>query len=134
MVSPQKSSFWYCTLRFTCGYHKECSISSVSVTARFQSLFSSALLSPSCLIRSIFIESSLSVPSFTGYNCLYGAKHVRYFKDTEYNIACSIRLICSCHGYNSCFEPFITYILVLCLSANHSFILLFSLHLCLVCT
>ncbi|CAI8015577.1 hypothetical protein GBAR_LOCUS9632, partial [Geodia barretti] len=82
MVSSQKFSFWYCTLSCTCGYHKECSISSVLVTALFCSFITT------CLIRSIFIESSLSVPSFTGYNCLYGAKHVRYFKDTEYNIAC----------------------------------------------
>ena len=66
---------------------------------RFMSLLSCTFSSSSDLIRSsICGESSISVQSYTGYNNVYGYRRVRYYNDTDYDIASSIR---SSHGFHS---------------------------------
>ena len=46
---------------------------------RFCSFFSRAISSPNIFLRSIFIDSSNFVYSFTGYNFLFGHIHYRHF-------------------------------------------------------
>ena len=70
---------------------------------RFCSFFSRAISSPNIFLRSIFIDSSNFVYSFTGYNFLFGHIHYRHFSDSDHYTACFVRQIQSIYGsYSHC--------------------------------
>ena len=76
---------------------------SAIVLRRFLSLLSSALSSSSSLVQSIFSMSSSSVYSFTGYNNVYGAKHLIDYSYSDLSFANMIRRIRHCYGsYSPC--------------------------------
>ena len=60
---------------------------------RICSLFTRAISSSSCLVRTIFYESSQLMYSFTGYNHMCGHNHFRIFSDHDFNVASIIRYI-----------------------------------------
>ena len=60
---------------------------------RFCSFFSRAISSPNIFLRSIFIDSSDLVYSFTGYNFLFGHIHYRHFSDSDHYTARFVRQI-----------------------------------------
>ena len=71
---------------------------------QFCSLFTRAISSSSCLVRTIFYESSQLMYSFTGYNHMCGQNHLRIFSDHDFNAASIIRYI---HGLYSLQEVYI---------------------------
>ena len=63
------------------------------VLSRFLSLLSTALSSPSPLVQSVFSVSSQVVYSFTGYNNIYGSRHLSDYSSQDFSIARIIRQI-----------------------------------------
>ena len=61
------------------------------VLSRFLSLLSTALSSPSPLVQSVFSVSSQVVYSFTGYNNIYGSRHLSDYSTQDFSIAHFLR-------------------------------------------
>ena len=74
---------------------------------RFCSFFSRAISSPNIFLRSIFIDSSNFVYSFTGYNFLFGHIH---FSDSDHYTARFVRQIRSIYGSYSHCEDLISFL------------------------
>ena len=86
------------------------------VYKRFLSLHSSAMLSSSPLVKSVFSTSSLLVFTFTGCNFLYGSTHVKTYSDNDIAFASVIYdNICKHFGFNSSHESLVAtrYIMLL---------------------
>ena len=54
------------------------------VMKRFLSLYSTAMSSSSPLVKAVFSTCSSLAFSFTGYNFMYGANHVRVYSDSDF--------------------------------------------------
>ena len=80
------------------------------VSKRFCSFIQRSLSSEYQLIRSIFRTSLNHAFSFTGYNHLYGTKHLRNNLTSDFNASQFIRQIRSFYGIYSPFEDLICYI------------------------
>ena len=80
------------------------------VLSRFLSLLSTALSSPSLLVQSVFSVSSQVVYSFTGYNNIYGSRHLSDYSSQDFSIAHFIRQIRLLYGYHSPYENLIYYL------------------------
>ena len=74
------------------------------VYKRFLSLHSSAMLSSSPLVKSVFSTSSLFAFTFTGYNFLYGSTHVKTYSDNDIACASVIYDIRKHFGFHSSHE------------------------------
>ena len=69
---------------------------------RFLSPYSHAL-SSSFLVRSIFLNSSQLVYTFSGYNYVYGHQHFRVFSNNDFDSASTIRNFRRFYGlYSAC--------------------------------
>ena len=64
------------------------------VMKRFLSLYSTAMFSSSPLVKAVFSTCSSLAFSFTGYNFMYGANHVRVYSDSDFMNASLIFDIC----------------------------------------
>ena len=83
---------------------------SALVLRRFLCLLSSSHSSTSPLVQSVFSVSSQAVYSFTGYNYIYGARHLVEYSSPALCIANLIRNnIRYPYGVNSPCEGFISY-------------------------
>ena len=69
-----------------------------------------AISSPNIFLRSIFIDSSNFVYSFTGYNFLFGHIHYRHFSDSDHYTARFVRQIRSIYGSYSHCEDLISFL------------------------
>ena len=74
---------------------------------RFTGFLSSALISSSTLVRSIFNESMYFTYSSTGYNFRYSYLHIKAFCIVDFNFGSIIRQIHYNHGLRSPFESLI---------------------------
>ena len=74
---------------------------------RFTGFLSTALLSSSTLVRSIFNESMYFTYSSTGFNFRYGYLHIKSFCIADFNFGSIIRQIHCYHGLHSPFESLI---------------------------
>ena len=99
------------------------------VYKRFLSLHSSAMLSSSPLVKSVFSTSSLLVFTFTGYNFLYGSTHVKTYSDNYIAFASVIYdNICKHFGFNSSHESLVaTRYIMLLIMLLLLFLIIFSL-------
>ena len=73
----------------------------------FTGFLSTALLSSSTLVRSIFNESMYFTYSSTGYNFRYSYLHIKAFCIADFNFGSIIRQICCYYGPHSPFESLI---------------------------
>ena len=76
----------------------------------FLFLLLSCFFSPNIFLRSIFIDSSNFVYSFTGYNFLFGHIHYRHFSDSDHYTARFVRQIRSIYGSYSHCEDLISFL------------------------
>ena len=74
---------------------------------RFLSLYSHAL-SSSFLVRSIFLNSSQLVYTFSGYNYVYGHQHFRVFSNNDFDSASTIGNFRRFYGLYSLCEDIIS--------------------------
>ena len=77
------------------------------VMKRFLSLYSTAMSSSSPLVKAVFSTCSSLAFSFTGYNFMYGANHVRVYSDSDSMNASFIFDICKRFPFISPFESLI---------------------------
>ena len=79
-----------------------------TVFHRSYSLLLSATKSPSNLVRTVFRDSVAVCYSFTGYNSLYGASHIKSYDTHHYLCANVIRSLRSYHSLDDSYEAMIT--------------------------
>ena len=80
------------------------------VFSRFLSLLSSSLTSSSSLVQSVFSVSSQLMYSFSGYNNIFGSKHLIDYSSTDFCIADIVRKVRHLYGFNSPCEGLICYV------------------------
>ena len=83
---------------------------SAIVFSRFLSLLSSSLTSSSSLVQSVFCLSSQMMYSFSGYNNIFGSKHLVDYSSTDLCIADIVRKVRHLYGLNSPCEGLISYV------------------------
>ena len=80
------------------------------VFSRFLSLLSSSLTSSSSLVQSVFSVSSQLMYSFSGYNNIFGSKHLIDYSSTDFCIADIVRKVRHLYGFSSPCEGLICYV------------------------
>ena len=80
------------------------------VFSRFLSLLSSSLTLLSSLVQSVFCLSSQLMYSFSGYNNIFGSKHLVDYSSTDLCIADIVRKVRHLYGFNSPCEGLISYV------------------------
>ena len=75
---------------------------------RHYSLYSSAMLSSSPLVKAVYSSSSFLPFTFTGYNFIFGSRHIKLYSDHDFLNASFIYNIRKSFGLNSPFESIIT--------------------------
>ena len=83
---------------------------SAIIHSRFLSLLSSSLTSSSSLVQSVFSVSSQLMYSFSGYNNIFGSKHLIDYSSTDLCIADIVRKVRHLYGFNSPCEGLICYV------------------------
>ena len=74
---------------------------------RFLTFLKNTLSSPSPLVRSVFHDTCHLAYFFNGYNSRYGHTHLKFYNDTLYNYADTIRYVRIVHGSRTPFESLV---------------------------
>ena len=74
---------------------------------RFLTFLKNTLSSPSPLVRSVFHDTCHLAYFFNGYNSRYGHTHIKFYNDTLYNYADTIRYVRIVHGSRTPFESLV---------------------------
>ena len=83
---------------------------SAIVFSHFLSFLSSSVTSSSSLVQSVFSVSSQLMYSFSGYNNIFGSKHLDDYSSTDLYIADMVRKVRHLYGFHSPCEGLICYV------------------------